>query len=311
MKADGPLLALARASHEIEVWDHCSGFRLGSVALDQRVLALELVDQLLLAFSEKALRVIHLTPTLQGDACRHQRDAHHHFPQSLQCAPVREGKRLVWLQGEQLQLWQAQPQGLECLWSVPWRGECHSLSFRSAQVAVAGSHSLDILQADTGERLQRWRLEQPGCRLASTDSALWLADRGGNLWRCSPQGPQKVSASTRPHSHFGFALCESHALFTCGRHLEVVHLASARRHTLELPQPCLLDPLLGPGWAILSSYDGMLYRLQLESGPPQVVEAWRPFHSFEPSLTAPLLLARQLILAGPEGQLLKTEPRQL
>jgi hypothetical protein len=296
------LLAALRQTGRVDLWSPYQVERLQSLPVQPGVEAAALLDNLLVTLRQNEVEVHHLTPHLRGDACRFDRN--HRFQTSGRLASplANSGQRLSWLAGSELVCQRIVPSGLQPAWRQPWKGECLALAWSRSGLWVLQQTSLQLLAGETGERLLSLELPAPALSLGTCGEDLWVCGQQGELWLYQA-GTLQRNWPGQQETCFSFAAGPTHVIQCSGRRLRVLHRPSGRQRLLEVPQPCVLPPVLGPQWAVLVSYEGMVYHLALDQEQPRVAQARRPFSSFEPIMTAPVVAGRRLFLAGPEGQL--------
>ncbi|MFN8609205.1 MAG: hypothetical protein U0931_16835 [Vulcanimicrobiota bacterium] len=295
------LLVAVRQSGSVDLWNPHQGSCLGRLQLAWAAQAAALVDNLLVSVREQAVEVVHLTPALRQDICRFDRNARFQTPGPLASRLAADRRNLAWLAGDQLVNYSVRPQGLQPAWQVKLRGGCADLAWNPQGLWCLQERALFLL-GPGGERLAEIELPAPALGLQAQAEDLWVCGQQGELWRCR-EGRIQRGWPAQEESCFAFAAGPEHVVQCCGRNLRALNLQSGRQHTLQVPQPCVLPPLVGPGWAVLVSYEGMLYHLALDQEQPRVLQARRPFSSFEPIVLPPVLAGDKLVLAGPEGQL--------
>ncbi|MBS2034185.1 hypothetical protein JST97_04310 [bacterium] len=298
--ANHALLAAVR-HHKVDFWNPYSGARLGELSLEPGIEAAALVDNLLVLVREREVEVVHLTPFLRKDLCRYDRNCRFPAPGQLRSRLAGKDRQLAWLAGEQLVHFSVRPNGFERTWTAKVRGGCLDLAWSEQGLWCLGEDGLSLYDA-RGCRMSQLELPAPALSLQVQGQDLWVCGQRGELWRC--RGAQ-IQRSWPGHgeSCFAFAAGPRHVLQCSGRNLHLLSLDSGRQQTLQVPQPCVLPPLLGSDWSVLVSYEGMVYQLSLQQEQPRVVQGRRPFSSFEPIMLAPVLAGDKLVLAGPEGQL--------
>lgn len=296
--ASHSLVAAARAGGSFDLYALYTGEALAR--LDLAAEAAALVDNLVVGVAGRQVEVVHLTPRLCDDPCRYDRGRRLELEGSLASPLAASGLHLVWLAGRELHCWVARPQGLEPLWRRPLEAECQALAIHDEVVYFLGEGALTLWGLSDGQALGNYEFNFTGVALNCQGDSVWVAGRGGELWQLV-RG--RWQAAWPPVGRaYNFAADAAHVLVSAGRKLHVLNRETGRRHTLELPQPCVLAPLLVDRTALLASYEGMLYQLALDQEQPRVVLARRPFTSFEPTTVQPLLVGDRLVLAGPEGQ---------
>jgi hypothetical protein len=297
------LLAAVRQNGCVDLWNPYQGKHLQrlSLQLGNEILAAALLDNLLVALSSQEVEVLHLTPALRQDLCRFDRNARKRAPGPLCSRLAVSRRRLAWQAGDHLVSYLVRPDGLKEAWKLKTRGTCLDLAFGPQGLWCLRDSSLSLFDQD-GRSLTQVSLPAPAIGLQVQDQDLWVCGRQGELWRCQGERIQRAWPAQK-ESCFAFGAGPRHVLQCSGRNLHLLSLESGRQHWLQVPQPCVLPPLLGPSWAVLVSYEGMVYHLALDQEQPRVLQARRPFSSFEPIMLAPVVAGDKLVLCGPEGQL--------
>ncbi|MBX3166199.1 MAG: hypothetical protein KF760_02260 [Candidatus Eremiobacteraeota bacterium] len=296
------LLAALRQTGWADFWSPYQVARLQRLPVQAGAEAAALADNLLVSLRSQQVEVLHLTPALRQDACRFDRGSRFAAPGPLASPLAAKGRKLAWVAGSELVCHQVLPSGLAPAWSRPWKGLCNALAWNEEGLWALQGESLALYRAEDGERLTRLQLPAPPLSLSLQGREAWVCGHQGELWLCH-SGTIQRNWPGRGDTCFSFATNASHVIQCSGRRLHVLNQRSGRQHLLEVPQPCVLPPVLGPGWAVLVSYEGMVYHLALDQEYPRVAQARRPFSSFEPIMIQPVLAGPRLFLAGPEGQL--------
>ena len=296
------LLAAVRQNGWVDLWNPYQGTHLQRLPVQLGpTQAAALLDNLLVAVSAQDVEVLHLTPALRQDLCRFNRNARLQAPGPL-CSRLAVGRRrLAWQAGDHLVSYLVRPEGLKEAWKLRIRGTCLDLAFGPQGLWCLGESDVSLF-AEDGQKLAQISLPGPAIGFQPQAEELWICGRQGELWRCLGQRIQRAWPAHK-ESCFAFAAGARHVLQCSGRNLHVLSLESGRQHLLQVPQPCVLPALLGPSWAVLVSYEGMVYQLALDQESPRVLQARRPFSSFEPIMLAPVVAGDKLVLCGPEGQL--------
>ncbi|MBN9413883.1 MAG: hypothetical protein J0I12_00535 [Candidatus Eremiobacteraeota bacterium] len=296
------LLAALRQTGQVDLWNPYQSARLQRLPIPANVEAAALIDNLLVTIRQDQVEALHLTPALRQDSCRFDRNVRFQTPGPIASPLASNARSLAWIAGSELLCQQVSPAGLKPAWRQPWKGSCQSLAWNEQGLWALQKSHLTLHSESSGEPLLR--LELPGAALA-------LSLQGTDIWVCGDQGELWLYHSGvlqrnwpgRGETCFSFATSPHHVIQCSGRRLRVLHQRSGRQHLLEIPQPCVLPPVLGPQWAVLVSYEGMVYQLALDQEQPRVSQARRPFSSFEPIMIRPVVAGPRLFLAGPEGQL--------
>jgi len=296
------LLAVVRQTGWVDLWDPSQTARLQRLPLQQGVEAAALIDNLLVTIRGQQVEVLHLTPALRQDPCRFDRNGRFTTGGPLASPLASQGRKLAWVAGSELICYQVEPSGLKFAWSRPWKGACHGLAGNAAGLWGLQDGVLLLHAWRDGDRLIRIELPGPALSLSLQEEETWVCGHQGELWLCHSGAIQR-NWPGRGETCFGFATSPTHVIQCSGRRLHILSQRSGRQHLLEIPQPCVLPPLPGPQWAVLVSYEGMVYHLTLAQEPPRVAQARRPFSSYEPIMIVPVVAGPRLFLAGPEGQL--------
>lgn len=296
------ILAALRQTGWLDLWSAHKSERLQRIAIRAGVEAAALLDNLLVTICQNKVEILHLTPLLRNDPCRYDRNGGFSSPGPLASPLATDGRRLAWLAGSQLVCHQALPSGLRPAWSCPWKGTCAALAWNAEGLWALQDANLSLYSAENGELRLSVQLPAPAFSVNLQGKDVWVCGHQGELWLCQ-SGVIQRNWPGHGETCFGFAASPSHVIQCSGRRLHVLHQRSGRQHLLEIPQPCVLPALMGPQWAVMVSYEGMVYHLALDQEQPRVVQARRPFSSFEPLMTPPVLAGPRLFLAGPEGQL--------
>ena len=300
--ANHSLVATPRLSSCLDLWSLRQPTLLKRLSLRHPVQTAALIDNLFVGLSGEQIEVIHLTPVLCGDACRYDRNQHFSGPGPLRSALAHDSQRMVWVAGDQLCCYRALPQGLKKAWHSALNPTPLGLCLHGPSVFVLTAQALLEFDASDGQLMATRPLPFEPLGLTSVADTLWIVGQQSELWRFQHGALSGVRVSPSGPC-YNFQANRQHAVLCGGRHVQVLALRSGRLHTLELPQACVLRPLLGDHWALLASYEGMIYQLALEQEQPRVVQARRPFTSFEPTTVQPVLAGTRLLMAGPEGQL--------
>lgn len=261
-----------------------------------------LMDSLLLAICQDRLEAIHLTPLLTGDPCRFDRNSKLALDGPLRSPITCFGQKAAWISGPHLLAVEARPQGLFELWRHPAPSEICSLMWNEQGLWVLQKQLLLWLDPQHGSLIQEWKLPFVALDLKAVGPWLLIGGERGELFKIfDSQGHWLRPADDK----VCFALTASSQLaaFSRGPSILFVDLVTARSRTLELPQPCVLPLILNQQWALVTSSEGMLYEVDLQGGLASIRGAHRPFTSFEPTTTAPVMTGNKVILAGPDGQL--------
>jgi len=261
-----------------------------------------LVDNLFVSAAQDRLDVVHLTPLLHQDPCRFDRNARLQLPGRLASALHQGGDCVALVAGQYLVTYRVDPQGLHENWRRKLSAPCQGLAMAGSQLYLVSDKTLFELNLSDGSAVHSVLLPFDPLGLRSNRQEIWLASSSGELYRYR-QGRLQRAWAGQSGPCYAFEVSAEHALLSGGRKLQILKLQSGRQFTLEVPQACVLPALVGPNWALLSCYEGMLYLLSLHQEPPRVVHARRPFTSFEPITLSPLLCGSRLVMAGPEGQL--------
>jgi hypothetical protein len=296
------VVAATRSSGWLDLYSLQSGALLQRIRLRKPVQAAALLDNLWVGLAQDQVEVVHLTPLLCQDACRYDRNSNFSSGGELASPLAQDSQRLFWVARQQLVCYQARPQGLQKQWQALLPGPSPGLALWGEWVFALVERSLFQFDARSGEQLNRTELPFQPQALKQAGDALWISGREGDLWKW--KGGELTRGWAGPSRRsYQFGANPSHVVLCAGRTVLNLNLNSGRQCSLELPQPCVLAPLLGENWALLSSYEGMLYQLALDQESPRVVQARRPFTSFEPTTVQPLIAGDRVVLAGPEGQL--------
>jgi len=296
------LLAAVRQTGWLDLWSPFQSARLQRLPVCSGVQAAALLDNLLIAVREDQVEVVHLTPPLRHDLCRFDRNAHFAGPGPLRSPLACSERQLAWLAGDQLVCYAVRPSGLELVWRQPCSSPGRALAWTVAGLWRLSEEMLCLHSAADGKLLHSSALPAPGLSMQAQPEEVWVCGRQGELWRWR-DGQVQRSWPGHGDMCFDFAANAGHVVQCSGRRLHILSLHSGRQHLLEVPQPCVLPPLMGPDWAVLVSYEGMVYHLALDQEQPRVIQARRPFSSFEPIMVKPIQAGDKLFLAGPEGQL--------
>lgn len=296
------LLAAVRQTGWVDLWSPYQTARLQRLPVQAGIEAAALSDNLLVSLRRNVLEVLHLTPSLRQDRCRFDRNARFELTGPLASPLASAGRNLAWVAGSELVCHRVQPGGLVPAWSRPWKGSCSGLAWNDEGLWALQGASLILYRATDGEALLQLQLPAPPLSLSLQGREAWVCGHQGELWLCHSGAIQR-NWPGRGETCFSFATSPAHVIQCSGRRLHVLSQRSGRQHLLEVPQPCVLPPVLGPQWAVLVSYEGMVYHLALDQEYPRVAQARRPFSSFEPLMVPPVLAGPRLFLAGPEGQL--------
>lgn len=296
------LLIAVRQTGWLDLWSPFQAARLQRMALSSGVQAAALLDNLLIAVRQDQVEVIHLTPPLRQDLCRFDRNARFVAQGPLRSPLAGSQRKLAWLAGDQLVCMAVRPSGLELAWTQPCKDPCRDLAWSPAGLWRLSEQSLSLHSEASGELLHITALPAPALSLQAGPEDVWICGRQGELWRWR-DGQIQRSWPGHGEMCFDFAANASQVIQCSGRRLHILSLQSGRQHLLEVPQPCVLPALMGPHWAVLVSYEGMVYHLAFDQEQPRVVQARRPFSSFEPIMQKPVRAGDKLFLAGPEGQL--------
>lgn len=296
------LLAVLRLSGWVDFWSPHQTARLQRLPIQSGPEAAALSDNLLISLRQDQVEVLHLTPALRKDPCRFDRNSRFSAQGPLNSPLAVAGRNLAWVAGSELVCYQVVPSGLKPAWQQPWKGNCCALAWNEEGLWTLQETALILHSARDGERLLRLELPGPALGLSLQGREAWVCGSQGELWLCH-SGTVQRNWQGRGETCFSFATSPSHVIQCSGRRLHVLNQRSGRQHLLEIPQPCVLPPLMGPQWAVLVSYEGMVYHLALDQEQPRVTQARRPFSSFEPIMIRPVLAGPRLFLAGPEGQL--------
>lgn len=296
------LVAALRQTGWVDLWTPYQSSRLQRLPIPAGVEAAALVDNLLVTVRQQQVEALHLTPPVRQDPCRFDRNDRFQSPGPLASPLAASRRNLAWVAGAELVCLQVLASGLKTAWRQPWKGSCQGLAWNEQGLWTLQESRLTLHSASTGEPLLR--LELPGAALALSlqGSEAWICGQQGELWLYQ-SGVLQRNWPGREEACFSFATSPGHVIQCSGRRLRVLHQRSGRQHLLEIPQPCVLPPVIGPQWAVLVSYEGMVYQLALDQEQPRVSLARRPFSSFEPIMIQPLVAGPRLFLAGPEGQL--------
>lgn len=299
---DDPLLATLGEDHCVHLWEAETGHLLARTRALQGIQFACLMDSLLLAICPDRVEVVHLTPLLTGDACRFDRNSKLALQGPLHSKVACRGQLAAWVSGPQLLAMEARPQGLCQLWRRPAASEVRSLVWNHDGLWVLQKNRLLCFKSSDGSPLGEWELPFDALDLKAVDSYLLIGGERGELFKIvNQQGHWLRPADGK--ACFALSVSPQLAALSRGRDLLFVDLHTARSRTLELPQPCVLPLLLQQDWAILTSSEGMLYQVDLQGGLARIREARRPFTSFEPTTTAPVLIRDKVLMAGPDGQL--------
>ncbi len=296
------LLVALRQTGWADFWSPYQAARLQRLPVQAEVEAAALSDNLLVTVSRNRVEVIHLTPALRQDPCRYDRGSRFEAPGPLASPLAAAGRKLAWVAGSELVCHQVLPSGLAPAWRRPWKGNCGALAWNEQGLWALQGDRLALYRAEDGDRLLHLQLPASPLSLSLQGREAWVCGHQGELWLCHSGAIQR-NWPGRGETCFSFATSPSHVIQCSGRRLHVLSQRSGRQHLLEVPQPCVLPPVLGPQWAVLVSYEGMVYHLTLSQEYPRVAQARRPFSSFEPIVIQPVLAGPRLFLAGPEGQL--------
>jgi len=301
------LLVAVRQNGWLDLWSPYQMAQLQRLPLSGEVQAAALLDNLLIAVREEQVEVVHLTPLLRQDLCRFDRNARFAaqgpLRSPLACRDGSPARQLVsWQAGDQLVCYAVRPSGLELAWKQPCNSVCRDLGWATAGLWRLSEEALSLHNAVDGELLHSTALAAPALSLQAQPEEVWICGQQGELWRWR-DGQIQRSWPSHGEMCFDFAVNAGHVIQCSGRKLHILSLQSGRQHLLEVPQACVLPALIGPGWAILVSYEGMVYHLALDQEQPRVIQARRPFSSFEPIMVKPVQAGDKLFLAGPEGQL--------
>lgn len=294
------LLAAVRAE-SADFWNPFTGAELGWLALRPGIQAAALLDNLLVVLRGSEVEVVHLTPVLRQDLCRYDRNATLSAPGPLGSKLAPAQRHLAWVAGEQLVCYAVRPNQFALVWQAKIREVCQDLAWTAQGLWCLSPSGLSCYDMQGG-RISQLSLPAPALGLQVQGQDLWVCGQQGELWRYR-DGQIQRSWPARGESCYAFCVGPGHIVQCSGRNLHVLSLDSGRQQTLQVPQPCVLPALLGAEWAVLVSYEGMLYHLSLQQEQPRVLEARRPFSSFEPIVLAPVVAGDKLVLAGPEGQL--------
>ena len=298
------LLATARSSGYLDLWSlQQPGPALKRLPLRRPVQAAALLDNLFVGLCQNQVEVLHLTPQLCQDACRYDRSSHFESSGPLASPLAQEAQRLVWVAGTQLVCYLARPQGLSPCWQTPLGESSPGIALVGERVFVLAGRCLREFQAHSGLEVGSTTLSFQPLGLRKVGQTLWIAGQRGELWKWRQGGDMVRSSAGHSGPCYSFQASQNHVVLCAGRTVHILDLVAGRQHALDLPQPCVLAPVLGDQWALLASYEGMLYLLALDQDQPRVVQARRPFSSFEPTTVPPQPAGDRLVLAGPEGQL--------
>jgi hypothetical protein len=260
------------------------------------------MDSLLLAICRDRLEVIHLTPLLTGDACRFNRNSKLALDGPLRSPIACFGQRAAWISGPNLLAVEARPQGLLEIWRRPAPSEICAVLWNEQGLWALQKQLLLWLDPQDGRLIQEWQLPFVALDFKAVGPWLLIGGERGELFKiCDNQGHWLRPADDKVC--FALAVAPQLAAFSRGRSLLFVDLVTARSRTLELPQACVLPLILSQQWALVTSSEGMLYEIDLQGGLAQIRAAHRPFTSFEPTTTAPVITGNKVLLAGPDGQL--------
>ena len=296
------LLAALRQTGWVDLWTPYQNGRLQRLPIPAGVEAAALLDNLLVTVRQQQVEVLHLTPSLRQDSCRYDRNVRFESPGPLASPLASSERRLAWVAGSELICQQVLPSGLKTAWRLPWKGSCRALAWNEQGLWLLQENHLTLHSESHGELLLRLDLPGPALALSLQGQEVWVCGEQGELWLYQA-GVLQRNWPTRGETCFSFATSPGHVIQCSGRRLRILHQRSGRQHLLEIPQPCVLPPVIGPQWAVLVSYEGMVYQLGLDQEQPRVSQARRPFSSFEPIMIQPVVAGPRLFLAGPEGQL--------
>lgn len=296
------LLAALRHSGWVDLWSPYQAARLQRLPVQAGVEAASLADNLLICLRGESVEVLHLTPALRQDVCRFDRNSRFAAPGPLASPLATSARKLAWVAGSELVCQQVLPSGLAPAWSRPWKGKCGALAWNEEGLWALQQESLSLYRSEDGERLLHLQLPTPPLSLSLQGRDAWVCGHQGELWLFQ-SGTLQRNWPGRGETCFSFATSACHVIQCSGRRLHILNQRSGRQHLLEVPQPCVLPPVMGPQWAVLVSYEGMVYHLALDQELPRVAQARRPFSTFEPIMIQPVVAGPRLFLAGPEGQL--------
>jgi len=261
--------------------------------------ALLLDQHLLLGWNDRQLRIWHLTPLLYGDPCRIDRNATLPLAAPLQCNPAHRPGELLWAAGNSLECWQWQLSGLERRWRRPVRQLRGLLGWGQDWLSLE-SNAIQLWCGASGDPLQRWPLEGDLSDWCLLPERLLLLTRQGTVWKF--QGNRLQSLWSQPEISFSLNCAGRHLVITQGMRVRTLALDSGQASSLELLHPCVVKPLVHSSWALLPSYDGILYQLNLKARP-SVVGAHTLYSSFEPTTRPCQLWGHRLFSLSPEGRL--------
>ncbi|MHB2018143.1 MAG: hypothetical protein ACYCW6_14430 [Candidatus Xenobia bacterium] len=185
----------------------------------------------------------------------------------------------------------------------------YGLAFRDGLVMLGEpAGRLWVWSVPEGNLLAELRLDsglapQP---LVSRKSSVLAAGGDGRMYRILV-GEGKLQAVCVADSVgrplFGFGASEAHIVSCHGRLIRHTRLSGGTSVTLELPQPCTLEPLLGQNVAVLLSDEGSIYMVDLMPGADQVARYRKVFTSSGAMPVPPVATSRTLFVCGPQGEL--------
>ncbi len=205
-------------------------------------------------------------------------------------------------------------QGLQLLWKrSPGRLEDPHAFLALALVGdalVAGESSGRLFgySISDGRALGESRVHgalAPAPLLGRTGFAL-VAGADGAVYRLDPQAGLSALAICEPSEQPLFALGASQEdVVTChGRLLRRINLHSGRVTTLQIPQHCTIDPLVGGNRALAVGSEGTAYLLELSADHFQVLASRKVLSTTGAAgdMAPPVASATHLYLVGGSGE---------
>lgn len=267
------------------------------VATQDRLYAADLIDLLEVSpGSGTRKRVIEL----QGSVCSHLASDGHRY------AAV----GTLFEESLYLHVFELTRQGLQLLWKrSPTRLEDPHAFLAMAlvgDVLVAGDSNggLSAYSIPDGRALGESRIPgalAPAPLLGRSGFAL-VAGADGAVYRLDAGSEFRALAVCEPSPQPLFALGASQEdVVTChGRLLRRINLHSGRVSTLQIPQHCTVDPLVGGNRAVAVSSDGTAYLLEMSPDHFQVLASRKVLSVTD--MAPPVASAEALYLVGSSGE---------
>jgi hypothetical protein len=297
--ASRDLLAL-QAQQSLWLLDLAQGHRVAQIHCSESIVHSQLEDSFCHLWTAQVYQRLSLTPLLNGRQTRAKQQSYLPLPgPGLILPQAGPGGQWAWPAEGQLQrvlpsMQRASPIGLE--------GECLALTSWQGFWVVADRSGLRWWDHQSGQLQQVERWNSPPRSLCSHPQGVLGLDEAGQVWLSLPTGRHcLLHQPSRP----GFSICAggSYVLLCQGREIAILHLQGARWQSLSLPQACVLPALISQNQALLTSYEGSLYQLQIEPEPVRVLTALRLFDSPEPYTQPVAWNGHQVVWLSAENQL--------